>query len=826
MNIQEIIKKTYANTKQYVRDVDLDDNFINIYKPGDIIYERAFIDCTKKIGGLDKKVRYSIISNQAKDLSEFEKETNWGLCVIDRNSAFKVLDIYKKSKKTLIVLLHIPVDVAEEFNKVHTNFDEELIKIAKEEFEKYYNQPSLIEFKENWYDRLILPIGIDNNLNYYSSINQKPTITKENIYDENKMIIDLSDRRRIIKNINKLKKEGIAYNQKMGKIPTNATCNIMSKKEIYERLIKDYTIATLSLNISNGKKQNNKDIIKEMNKKYDFENLLTDEEKDFLDALNNDMLKRSDVQDLQWLYIDCNIYLYILKLIKNIPSVTEETKKEEIEKILNGKKKLSLKTLKLRKKSEIMEYADLVFRYNYACQLALKENKVLLNPMVIQEQKNSLEKILNWNLDKIKKPNINVRYQFKNFDFEFKLPTNLEITKTKENESDDELLILESKDQKIRMCFLDLGPTNDLEKNYEIIKEDLKDQLEIKEETEIPSKNLGTIKNIFGQAKNTGISQFHFLLNGHYIRVDCLLGKDINFEEMDEVHKSISNIYAIKILLSIKNNLTEKIATENSYKMHAEGLYIPVLENLKIEKEDNPQVILSANGNGYREQLISEGLLTETFEQRIDLIVNNTIENMKKTLGENSDNKMFFYKDYNNDFFDFKIYAQDMILTYNHELKAVRQFNAFFVDKKYNDFYQLVLSAGPISIPNDKLILGKIDLEKDLITKKLDKMLTLILDDIKYNDFRNVIKALEKSASKISDDEETKDLYKIILTCGQFNEPLIDEHNIKDFLNNKDDVIKLIENFDNINKEHFNNKLPFKIPNSIDNLLKEIKKHN
>ena len=72
MNIQEMIKDTYSNLKFYVRDVDIEDKIIYKYKIGDIIYEKAFVDCTKKISGLSKKVRYFILSNKAKDLSKYE----------------------------------------------------------------------------------------------------------------------------------------------------------------------------------------------------------------------------------------------------------------------------------------------------------------------------------------------------------------------------------------------------------------------------------------------------------------------------------------------------------------------------------------------------------------------------------------------------------------------------------------------------------------------------------------------------------------------------------------------------------------------------------
>lgn len=41
------------------------------------------------------------------DISEYEQGTNWGLCVADHESRFKVLDVYEYEGKTQITLLHL-----------------------------------------------------------------------------------------------------------------------------------------------------------------------------------------------------------------------------------------------------------------------------------------------------------------------------------------------------------------------------------------------------------------------------------------------------------------------------------------------------------------------------------------------------------------------------------------------------------------------------------------------------------------------------------------------------------------------------------------------
>ena len=104
-------------------------------------------------------------------------------------------------------------------------------------------------------------------------------------------------------------------------------------------------------------------------------------------------------------------------------------------------------------------------------------------------------------------------------------------------------MILESDDTKIRMCFLDLGvcPKNRLQQEFSLMKNDLEKTLNIKEITNMKTDNLGELINVIGIHKNMGVSQFHFILNNHYIRLDCLLGKNLNYDNMDEIHKNICN---------------------------------------------------------------------------------------------------------------------------------------------------------------------------------------------------------------------------------------------------------------------------------------------
>ena len=182
-----------------------------------------------------------------------------------------------------------------------------------------------------------------------------------------------------------------------------------------------------------------------------------------------------------------------------------------------------------------------------------------------------------------------------------------------------------------------------------------------------------------------------------------------------------------------QNKVIMDMARIMNYRMHAEQLFIPILNDFQVENDNNPQTILLASGHGFTEQLTSDGYIGEgEFEQRIDLVIKNTKDFMKANNCENVDNSFIYYKDYNNGIFNFKLYVQDIIIPVQNEKKVIRNFIAYFVEPKMHDFYQLSLGAGPFSMPTELLKTGIIDLQNDKVTISLDNLMKNLLDNLKY----------------------------------------------------------------------------------------------
>ena len=170
--------------------------------------------------------------------------------------------------------------------------------------------------------------------------------------------------------------------------------------------------------------------------------------------------------------------------------------------------------------------------------------------------------------------------------------------------------------------------------------------------------------------------------------------------------------------------------------MHARQLSIPVPNNFVHQPSQDPQTIFIATLKPFTEQLVADGPLNpgETIDQRIELVKQNTLSALEKAGAVMDECSYFFFKDHKGKTFDYKVYVQDLVIGGPSSKVVIRMFNAFFVEPKFNDFYQLSLSVGPMKMPTEILKLGVADLEHDRISMSTYMMLINLMDNLKYKD--------------------------------------------------------------------------------------------
>ena len=183
-------------------------------------------------------------------------------------------------------------------------------------------------------------------------------------------------------------------------------------------------------------------------------------------------------------------------------------------------------------------------------------------------------------------------------------------------------------------------------------------------------------------------------------------------------------------------NLAKNMNTLINY----QSLAIPVLNDFIVVQRNltdpNHKVIFVAIKNNTIEQFLGDGVLgeKESVDDRIEKIINEIKEEVKDNeLYKENDEYLCYYKDYDNDNFDFKIYIQDILSGTPEDIKFARQLSAYFVEPKGNEFYQISMAAGSYSTKEGYKLLKDIEnYDQDKIIDGLEQDLKLIMDNIIY----------------------------------------------------------------------------------------------
>ena len=160
-NMEKVLQQTYAGIALLYRDANLGP-IGDKYAKGQIIKELGFTDASRKGGGIVTSHRYAILSTHFMDASKFEQGTNWGLCMMQHGSYFKVLDVYQPSK-TQITLLHLMPDSWQLFQHTSVSVDEELVQMVRKRFDECLTLPPVKELNTpEWLQRCRAPLGMSD----------------------------------------------------------------------------------------------------------------------------------------------------------------------------------------------------------------------------------------------------------------------------------------------------------------------------------------------------------------------------------------------------------------------------------------------------------------------------------------------------------------------------------------------------------------------------------------------------------------------------------------------------------------------------------------
>ena len=105
MDSNNIHRETFKDLAFLYRDTTLKKELISKYKIGSIINEKGFCDMSFKAGGLTGNLRFLIATNNGRDISQINPDIlAYGFILLQSDSFFKILDVYRLNDKTQILL--------------------------------------------------------------------------------------------------------------------------------------------------------------------------------------------------------------------------------------------------------------------------------------------------------------------------------------------------------------------------------------------------------------------------------------------------------------------------------------------------------------------------------------------------------------------------------------------------------------------------------------------------------------------------------------------------------------------------------------------------
>lgn len=165
--IEAIIESSYRDLGVFVRDTEIPPEILAKYEPGLIFREKGLTYASYRFGGQTANCRYVIFSNHMP--KKQPDPENFGLCLAEKGSVFKVIGRQENDKGAWVMLLHLP---GENYWKAFEGFespvDADMVKSCLAFLKEMDKQPPIDELLlAEWVESVKYPVGIDENGEFF-----------------------------------------------------------------------------------------------------------------------------------------------------------------------------------------------------------------------------------------------------------------------------------------------------------------------------------------------------------------------------------------------------------------------------------------------------------------------------------------------------------------------------------------------------------------------------------------------------------------------------------------------------------------------------------
>ncbi len=323
----------------------------------------------------DSVVNISFMEEANEVMNQTIGMSNYFSHVSLKNAQVKEAAIHQIRMFTCI--LGVTFELTEDNNRTH--FIECAIHELAKQITAFVLYPNLQLFHPD--GRLLISFDGETEFEeYYAIMCKDAVIAKEEMTKK--------DVARKEKNIQLLKEQGIPYIEHMDVSAYDATSVIPAKKDILLRAIAIFACSVKSEVYTCGQYENVVEKATEqmemLEKLYGYEKALSAEENQFLE---NESPQMQDLNKFGWRYECCAVLLWALNLVE-MKKPTEICDAAELGGIIwNNDFSSLLEKAVLRERDEILDFQDLVRRYDWACiEMKIKKQELpMLNAEIIYE---------------------------------------------------------------------------------------------------------------------------------------------------------------------------------------------------------------------------------------------------------------------------------------------------------------------------------------------------------------------------------------------------------------------------------------------------------
>lgn len=195
-----------------------------------------------------------------------------------------------------------------------------------------------------------------------------------------------------------LKQNNIETTDSLPAIESYEETNIRTKEEVVNRCLALCLVSVYAEGIfyKSDFKQN-QELVKSLIEKYSADSFFTKEERKFMNDTNPSM---EEAARFSWRYEGYNVLLWALNLVDELDFPNKECDVFKITSILKEINSYSEfeRKCKLKDKEDILDEADLIYRYSWACVESRLKNKPIenINPDVVYERHYTLNWLINY----------------------------------------------------------------------------------------------------------------------------------------------------------------------------------------------------------------------------------------------------------------------------------------------------------------------------------------------------------------------------------------------------------------------------------------------